>query len=255
MRKLALLFSAALMLACNSTEPTTVLVLPTIHGAHEMNRNYTYDDLMEIVKTYDADVIGVEIRPEDMELNSDTLDKFYPLEFITVRDSFPGKVKGIDFYSADTKGRPVNRSMFTDTTMAPARMKQLAQKMKTDSVIVQKFEEMQIPEIHREQTRVALNYSAEEFLKGEYDSLTGRQYQLEDSLFKDSKYTEYAELNTTRDSTITENVLQLINNNPSKKVLILVGANHRNRIIKTLNARKEENVQLITDLSFMHNEL
>ncbi|MFD1079627.1 hypothetical protein, partial [Longispora fulva] len=223
-----------------------------LHGAHEMNPNYTYDDLMEIVKAYQADVIGVEIRQEDMALDNDTLDKFYPLEFIQIRDSFPGKVAGIDFYSPDTRDETVNIAMFRDTVYKPAKIKYLGQLMKTDSVLVQQYEKAGIPEIQQEQMRIALNYSAEEFLKGEYDSLTRQQYLLEDSLFENSKYAEYSEFNKNRDSSITENALDLIQNNPSKKVLILVGANHRNRIMQTLEAQKRENIELITDLSFMN---
>ncbi|MGB7785547.1 MAG: hypothetical protein WBL27_05550 [Salinimicrobium sp.] len=250
MRKISLLLALALLTACNSEEPTEVLVLPTLHGAHEMNMNYTYDDLLATVKAYDPDVIGVEIRPIDMQLDSDSLDVFYPIEMIRVRDSFPNKTSGIDFYSQQVENETVNRKMFVDSTTQMGRIKRLQRDMGQDSLLISRYEALGIPELQKNQQRIALNYSAEEMINGEYDSLTGRQYQLEDSLFKNSIYEEYSSFNNNRDLQITKNALQLVENNPGKKVLLLVGANHRNRLVDSLQARNEK-IELVRDLNFM----
>ena len=242
-----ILLLITLLLACKKEQEQEVLVLPTIHGAHEMNPHYSYDDLMQLVRTYDPDVIGVEIRPEDFHLPSDSLDLFYPLEMIMVRDSFPGKVYGIDYYSEGTKDLVVSREMFQDTTSELYHLKRLSQDMTLDSVLVSRFEEAGIPEIHEEQRRMAQNYSAEEFLNGKYDSITGIQYRLEDSLFKNSKYEVYAIFNNMRDLQITKNALKLVEEHPQKRVLILVGANHRNRLVDSLENQK---IKLVNDLNF-----
>lgn len=250
MRKLfsLLLPLAVINLSCTGDRETQVLVLPTIHGAHEMNENYTYDDLMQLVKAFDGDVIGVEIRPEDMEMETDSLDIFYPLEMIMVRDSFPGKVQGIDYYNEETKNITVNRQMFNDTLSEMYRIKRLTQDMTLDSAFVADYQKTQLPKIQEEQRRIAMNYSAEEFLKGEYDSITGRQYQIEDSLYSNSIYAAYPVFNYRRDLQITLNALQIVQDNPGKKILFMVGANHRNRLVDSL---KNKNVELIRNLSFM----
>lgn len=250
MRKISLLLALVLMTACNSEEPTEVLVLPTLHGAHEMNMNYTYDDLMATVKAFDPDVIGVEIRPVDMQLDSDSLDVFYPIEMIKVRDSFPGKTSGIDFYSQSVENETVNRKMFVDTTSQMGRIKKLQREMGRDSLLISRYEALGLPVIQKNQQRIGMNYSAEEMINGEYDSLTGRQYELEDSLFKNSIYEEYSRFNNERDLQITKNALELVEKNPGKKVLLLVGANHRNRLMDSLQT-KYENIELVQDLSFM----
>lgn len=233
------------LVGCNKNLEQEVLVLPAVHGAHEVNPHYTYGDLMQIVKDFDPDIIGVELRPEDLQLHSDSLDLFYPLEMIMVRDSFPQKVKGIDFYSHGTRDLVVSRKMFSDTTSELYHLKKLSQDMVLDSVLVKKFEQAGIPEIHAEQRRMALEYSAEEFLKGQYDSITRIQYRLEDSLFGNSRYKAYAVFNTQRDLQITRNALKLLKDNPEKKVLIIVGANHRARLMDSLEHKK---VKLIKDL-------
>lgn len=245
MRKIGILLVVMSMLACNTPE---VLVLPTLHGAHELNDNYTYDDLMQIAKAFDPDVIGVEIRPVDMEMNSDSLDKFYPIEMINIRDSFPGKVTGIDFYSESSEQIPVHREMFTDTASEMGKLKKLQNDMKKDPVLMSRFESSGLPEIYEAQKKMALNSSANDFLKGEYDSLSGRQYSIEDRLYKNTFYEDYSRFNNNRDLQITQNALELIRRNSSKKILILVGANHRNRLMDSLQNKK---IKIISDLRFM----
>lgn len=251
MRKTACLLFFLAIVACTTNKSTEVLVLPTIHGAHEVNQNYTYEDLMQIIRSYDPDAIGVEIRPVDMKMNSDSLDVFYPLEMIKVRDSFPGKVTGIDFYSQDTENEPVSRQLFADSTSEMGRIKKLQAAMSRDSTYLSRFEKTGLPGIYEEQKRIALNYTAEEFLQGEYDSITAQQYILEDNLNKATDYEAYSRFNNNRDLQITLNALKLIKNNRGKKILILVGANHRNRLVDSLENRKMDGIKLIRDLRFM----
>lgn len=254
MNKTLFLLLYIFLLACNSPQPTEVLVLPTLHGAHEVNPNYTYADLQKLVKAYNPDIIGVEIRPIDITKESDSLDVFYPIEMIRVRDSFPGKVTGIDYYNDETENEPVSKKIFTDSTTQMGKMKMLINNMQKDTVFVAEYEAAGISAILEEQKRIALNYSAAEFLKGEYDSLTGRQYRLEDSLYKNTPYESYTVFNNNRDYHITKNALDLIAKNPSKRVLILVGANHRNRLVDSLKNYDSGKIKLVTDLGFLEGE-
>lgn len=247
----ALFFLLLLLVSCEEDEQTQVLVLPTIHGAHERNVSYSYDHLMQMIREYDPDLIGVEIRPEDFDMPTDSLDLFYPLEMIMVRDSFPGKVTGIDYYSEATRNIRVSREMFGDTLSEMYRIKRMTADMRLDSAFVAQYEKTRLPVIQEEQRRMALNYSAEEFLKGEYDSITGLQYQIEDSLFKDSPYSEYPKFNNRRDLQITLNILELVEENPGAKILIMVGANHRNRVMDSLENR---DVKIVKDLNFMNKQ-
>lgn len=236
-----------LLLSCSTPSPTSVLVLPALHGAHESNPNYSYQDLMQHIRAFAPDAMGVEIRPVDMNMNSDSLDLFYPLEMIMVRDSFPGKVFGIDFYTEATENTPVHRDLFTGSSEI-GRIRELLQAMQSDSLLLRKYEDGGIPKLLDEQKRMAQNYSAEEFLKGAYDSITRRQYQLEDSLYKNTPYQTYSEFNNRRDQAITANALKLIEQNRGKKLLILVGANHRARLMDSLQKRPE--VEIIGNQEF-----
>ena len=241
------LASLVLLASCKKETSTRVLVLPALHGAHEANPNYTYEDLMQHIRAYQPDAIGVEIRPVDMEGNSDSLDVFYPLEMIKVRDSFPGKVSGIDSYTEATDNTPVNQGLFTGSSEI-GQLKELLQAMQSDSLLRDRFDRAGIPGILEEQKRMAFNYSAEEFLKGEYDSITRRQYRLEDSLYRGTPYETYSRFNNRRDLAITLNALRLVEQHPGKRLLILVGANHRARLMDSLRNRPE--VKLVNNLEF-----
>jgi len=240
-----ILISSLFLLSCNNEAPTQVLVLPTLHGAHETNPNYSYENLMQHIRKYNPDVMGVEIRPVDMDLNSDSLDVFYPIEMIMVRDSFPGKVSGIDSYTQTTDNVRVHQGLFTGDSEI-GQLKELLQAMQTDSLLLKNYEKAGIPKILEEQRRMALNYSASEFLQGEYDRVTRIQYRLEDSLYKGTPYEAYSVFNNRRDLAITENALQLVEENRGKRLLFMVGANHRARLMDSLAKRPQ--VELINEL-------
>lgn len=246
-RTFFLLTSLVFLASCSKESPTQVLVLPALHGAHETNPNYTYEQLLQHIRAYAPDAVGVEIRAVDMALNSDSLDVFYPLEMIRVRDSFPGIVSGIDSYTEATDNTPVHQSLFTGSSEI-GQLKELLQAMQSDSLLEDSFDKAGIPKILEEQKRMALNYSAEEFLKGEYDSITRRQYRLEDSLYKGTPYESYSRFNNRRDLAITQNGLRLVERNKGNRLLLLVGANHRARLIDSL--RNKPGVEIINNLKF-----
>ena len=253
MKKIAVILGFVLVSACNTEVPTEVLVLPALHQAHEMNENYSYDDLMEIIKAYNPDVIGVEIRPEDMQRHSEVLRVYYPEEMVQVRDTYKDKAFGIDFYSEDTRGEHVESAMFQDTTREIGRAKKIAREMKLDSMIVVKHRELGLADVLKEQRRIALTYSAEEFLNGEYDSLVELQFEIEDKMLKGTPYEEYNAFNNRRDQRISQNALKLIEENPDKRILILVGASHRNRLMDFLEQEDQEKVKVIRSLGFMRS--
>lgn len=213
---------------------TEVVVLPSIHAFHRSNPNYTYKDLFGIIRAFDPDVIAVEIRKEDIGQAREYLDTFYPDEMIMVRDSFPSTTCGIDYYGAEVEGKLIPKNIFKDTLSDLGKYVQLQQKMQNDSLIQREERRLGMPEILEKQLELAKKYSALQLMNGEYDELTAKYYNLMDSLLLDSPYQEYVEFNNLRDQKITANAINLISQNPEKRVLIIVGANHRGRLMKAL---------------------
>ena len=76
---------------------TEVLVLGTLHNAHKSNKNYSYQDILNILGTYNADAICVEIpesffreRPYLLEMTMASIYGFennknvYPIDWWNV---------------------------------------------------------------------------------------------------------------------------------------------------------------------------
>lgn len=212
---------------------TEVVILPSIHALHKSNLNYSYDDLFKVIRAFKPEVIGVEIRQEDIAQSREYLDPFYPDEMIMVRDSFPSITSGIDFYGSEVEGELMDKEIFKDTLTELGKYVQLQRKMQQDSLIKKQEELLGMPEILDKQIEIAKKYSALQLMNGEYDKLTELYYKKMDSLLLQSPYQKYVEFNTLRDKKISKNALELIKSNENKRILILVGANHRNRLIKS----------------------
>lgn len=69
----------------SNTEKTELMILGTIHGMHKDNKYYSYDDVFSIIDSFRPDVIGVEIREEDILQPREYLEKYYPYEMIEAK--------------------------------------------------------------------------------------------------------------------------------------------------------------------------
>lgn len=252
MIRFGLLVFISALFSCSTRGPAEILVLPTIHGAHKMNSSYSYDDLFDIIHHFKPDLIGVEVRPEDVKQPSSYLKNFYPQEMIMMRDSFPEKAVGIDFYGNSFEGELLPAEVFKDTTNELGRFINFERLMAVDSLLLKQREQLGLSAILEEQKQIAISYSPEDLINGEYDSLTTRYYNLLESILEGSPYEEYLKFNTQRDQKITANALKLIDENPGKRILILLGANHRARLVDTLE--KKEGIHHLEDLKFPSDE-
>ncbi|HET8753194.1 MAG TPA: hypothetical protein VFM59_02455, partial [Salinimicrobium sp.] len=205
-------------------------------------------DLFQIIEIYQPDLIGIEIRPEDIHENDKYLKNFYPLEMRMVRDSFPNRVRGLDFYGNELKGELIPVDVFKNEDTEIGQYVALSQKMSSNSSIIEKKKISGLPEILKEQQKMALQDSAEEFMNGRYDSITRIYYNRLAKLLQNTAYEAVADFDRRRDIEITKNTLSLIEKHPGKKILILVGANHRGRIVDSL---ENKNVKMITSLDFL----
>lgn len=238
-KKFIFSLSILLLLSCGKKDPASVLILPTIHESHKVNRNYDYKDLFQVIREFDPEVIGVEIRPEDLSESKEYLDLFYPDEMIMVRDSFPDKTVGIDFYGKSFEGKLLPAEVFKDSTNELGKFVLLEQKMSRDTLIERKKKELELPEILERQNKIARSYSPQQLMNGEYDSLTVRYYSLLEKILENPEYKEYLDFNTLRDERITENAIELIKDNPGKRILIIVGTNHRANLVEAVKDLKK----------------
>lgn len=220
-----------------------VMVLPALHGLHNSNPNYTYGDLYQIVKDFDPDVIGVEIRPEEINMEPEQLEGLYPLEMRMIRDSFPNRVHGIDYFGEEFRGRVISPEVFKDTSNEIGAFIQLQQKMGSDSLFQYKKMREGLDSLQELQLKIASEATADKMMEGTFDQVSDEYYDRLYSLVKDGKYEEFRRINLERDKMITENSLRLIRSAAGERMLILVGANHRSRLVKALQTEEVQVIQ------------
>lgn len=161
------------------TDKTEVFVIITIHKAHNVNPNYTYDSLFTFIKKYNPYVIGVEIRPEDIDSSLDYLKANYPYEMYVSVTQFPSqKVLGIDWLGENLAGKPIPHDYWKEKS----HIKKLQQKLRTDSVMQQKLSIIDL--INEEKKNITLNASLRELNDGRYDLINSIYYRQLEFLLK-----------------------------------------------------------------------
>lgn len=220
--------SVALTFGCDD-QPTEVVLCSTIHGAHEVNPNYTYEDLYAFIEAYDPDVIGVEIRAEDMDSSTTYLGRNYPYEMFACLERYPDKeIVGIDWLGEGLIGRAIPPNYWHEES----EIRKLQQQLFSDSTAQSKL--AITDSIRRHKEAIALTASLKELNDGRYDSLNERYYAALERQFESTPYQELTDFYAQRDRMIAENIVQTIKQHRGKKLLFLVGADHRSNALRTV---------------------
>lgn len=207
-----------------------VLIISTIHRAHDLNPNYTYDSLFQFIEKFDPDIIGIEIRREDIDSPETYLKANYPFEMYECITRFPSKqVFGIDWLGDDLEGRTIPENYWKEKS----KIKSLQRKLSADSTMQKRLSVLDI--ISKEKTRLVLNSTLLELNDGRYDLLNHIYYEQLTLLLKDTEYSLLTDFYKKRDEKIAQNILDIIKNNPGKKMIFLVGADHRDHALKSVS--------------------
>jgi hypothetical protein len=220
-------------------QKTELLLLPTIHGAHKKNVKYSFDHVTRIITNFKPDVIAVEIRPEDMDQDTSYLKKFYQPEMIMAKNSFPGiKKAGIDFMGSETSGKHL-------TVGEMGRFRVMNQRLMKDSAIVKARIARGMVRLKAKQGELMANLSANEMLSS-YDKVTQEYSEAQTAVLANTPYQYYDSFSIMRDQKIADNISEIVRNNPGKRVIVLSGANHHNRLAAAF--RRVKSVHLVTQV-------
>lgn len=189
-----------------------LLVLGTIHQMHATNPNYSYQDVLNIVHTYNPDVICVEI-PE-----------FYFRKQAYLKEMMLASIYGFD---NGKKVYPIDWFQLS----GDARTERI-EYMKTDSYILNEAEEKKRKEasqIIKDFEKKYSNYIAENksysFFNGrEYNDYIRESYNIMISVYGDSPMNLYSE---KRNSQMVSLIDEVIKENTEKKIIVLTGAEHK----------------------------
>lgn len=210
------------LLVWSQNNKTEVILCSTIHKAHTKNPNYSYNDLFSYIKRYNPDVIGVEIRENDIDSSTTYLKDLYPFEMYEAIHRFKTKkVVGFDWLGDELEGKAVPKNYWSEISS----IKKIQKKLNSDSMANKKLEPLNF--ISKKKNDLALTATRKELNNGNYDALNEIYYQQMEYFLKDTDYNELALFYKNRDEKIASNIIRIITANPGKKIIFLMGADHR----------------------------
>ena len=242
MKQITLLIVLIALFSCQK-QKTEVIICGTIHGAHKSNPNYTFDDLFMFIENYNPDVIGVEIRAEDMDSTVNYLKNNYPSEMYESISKYNNKlVLGFDWLGQDLEGKSIPKNYWKEICYR----KKLQREQESDSLMLEK--KTVLNTIQKERYAITLNSSIYELNDGRYDSLSTAFYDQLNLIYHDTKYALLSDFYRQRDEHIAQNIIDIIERHPGKKLIFLMGADHRFYSIKTIKQKYGDKVSL--DIAF-----
>ncbi|MBI9033447.1 MAG: hypothetical protein JEZ03_03140 [Bacteroidales bacterium] len=239
MKQITLLLLLSTLLFSCGKQKTEVLLCSTIHGAHKINPNYSYEDLYSFIESYHPDVIGVEIRYEDMDSSVRYLGSIYPSEMYECISKYADKeVLGFDWLGDNLKGMGIPKNYWKEQSV----VKRAERELDADSIMMKKLSELD--PIIEKKTEIVLNSSLYELNNGTYDSLNSSFYERLTAMFQDTKYSIISDFYRQRDEHIAQNIIDIIERNPGKKLIFLMGGDHRSFALAKLKQKFGDQILL-----------
>lgn len=223
----------------SETGETELLVVSSLHAAHEGHAAFDYDDLFSLVRDFDPDHVGVEIRPEDIGESRNYLSRIYPREMIELADRYQDRAFGFDWLGHEIAGMPVPKSYFRDM-----RVKKLAAELAVDEAMLESKPE-QIARLEHEQAEIVATATASSLADGRYGALCRQIDELEHNWLAGSKYEEIIAFNRLRDEEIARNLIRFIDSHHGSRIVAVMGADHRTFAVEAIQERFADAVRIV----------
>lgn len=217
---------------------TEIMILGTLHGLHRNNGAYSFEDIFRIIEEFDPDAAGVKIRSEDIDQPKEYLSKYYPYEMIETKIRFGSR---IPVYGFDWLGDEIKNRLIPDDYFQKHPVKILESEFDADTIPEKAYFEK------HDQDRMLLitNKTAEECNDGRYDASCEEYYAKFAAAFKGTKYQPITDFYRKRDENIGRNMISIIEQNEGKKIIFLMGMDHRVFAVKNIRARFGEGIKIV----------
>lgn len=231
MSKIKILISITVLIiglvSCNSEKnKTEILVVGTIHGSHKTNPNYTFKDIVNILGTYEPDVICVEIPPSFFRKRSYLYEMMIASMYGFENDK---KVYPIDWWS---KGDRAEQKKYRKTEDYEIKEQKIEELVKADS-IMQSFKAKYggWSNVWKENNKSYNFYNGKEC-----NDFVKQMYSISMSVYGDSFMNLHYE---SRNGKMLELIDSAIVENKGKRIIILTGCEHKHYFDLVLSKRKD----------------
>ena len=219
---LPLALLAVLVASANGSESgkSNLLIVSSLHAAHEDHATFSYDDLFSLVQDFEPDFVGVEIRPEDIGANRAYLLSNYPWEMVELAHRYQERAFGFDWLGHEIAGTSIPESYFKDL---PAT--KLSKELNDDEVMMASRPE-QIARYEEEQSKLIVNATPASLTDGRYGALCRQIDELEQSWLSGSRYEEILAFSRLRDEEIARTLIRFIERHRGSRIIAVMGADH-----------------------------
>lgn len=208
------------MVSCKPTQ-SKVYIIPTLHGLHNVNKNYSYDSLRKIVTDLNPEIIAVEIRPEDTDQDTNYLGKNYPLEMRMMKYWFPGtKVVGFDWLGSDIEGRQIPSNYWKEISS----IKKFERELHDDSTFNKKISVCDT--FSNERLSLLKTLSLPDLLSSNDSLLTTQYYQCLGEMLNGSVHERVLIFYDLRNEKMLNNINEITREYKNKRIVILTGDDH-----------------------------
>ena len=221
----------------NTINKTEIMILGTLHGLHRNNEAYSFDDIFSIIEQFNPDAAGVEIRSEDIDQPKEYLSKYYPYEMIETKSRFGSRipVHGFDWLGDEIKGR-----LIPDGYFQKHQVEILEAEFEADTIPQKAYFE----KLDHDRMLLVTNKTAQECNDGRYDASGEDYYAQFAAAFAGTKYQLITDFYRKRDENIGRNIISIIEQNEGKKIIFLMGMDHRVFAIKNIRAKFGDGIRI-----------
>jgi len=225
--------------ACGAGGAAQVMVIPSVHKLLNSNPNYSYARLYDMVAAFRPDIVGVEIRQEDLARSADYLRHNYPREMVELSSRYRDRVFGFDWLGDELEGAPVPDDWWTKQS----RIKQLerawnASPPPSDDRLKQRVKELEA--LSARQDAIANTASPKVLASGPYDKVTAEYYATVAMLTRGTPYALLPQWYAARDRHLADRIVDEIRHHGGCRIVIITGADHHGPVaaaIGTLGSR------------------
>ena len=231
-----LIGAVALLTSLNAAAQNCVLVVGTIHGFHKTNTNYPYGAISTLLQRWAPDAIGVEVRPEDVERPSSELRRFYPEEMANIKDLFPHtRIFGFDWFGDEWAGQILPGDAFEMAGTSVRKIKLLEKDMGVDPRF--KAVNRVLDGLQKRQAVAASTFSMAGMNGNKYADISNAYYTYLNKATAGTKYQEMTDFYQIRDKHLADNIAAVLKKLEGKKVAVLTGADHRDKVVHLLRQK------------------
>ena len=212
---------------------TEVVFLGVVHEVYK-------EDVLEFIEKYNPDVIGVEIRTEDINESKEYLHISYPSEMIETVHKFSKHIKvyGFDWLGEDIKNKKLSREYWRNKSI-----KRLYRQFESDKGFEKERELLKIIEDKHEEF---INKSNLKTCNSEISDIFMEIYYKQFFMILDkTPYEEYARFWHKRNEHINENIINIIKNNEGKRIIFVMGCAHRHHSIMATEEKLGNSINLV----------